>query len=235
MNIIQPPRSVPQYQLKSELARFCLPAANRDPNRKLAWTNSICLLFLLIGIFGAKSPVSTIKPVKPTEEALPVIIEQATPPPTTADDQKREDTDKTAPDSPQIVAVVPDSPAVNFAVPTIGNVLLAKGMAAVPPASPLRQVAPIKRLPANLNSTGRGGERPDPTYPPLALQQGLQGSVTLSITVDETGLITSIDIKQSSGSSLLDRSALEFVKKHWVIPPAEGSRQYEATITYRLR
>ncbi len=43
----------PAYVLRDDLARLCLPAAQRDPDRQLAWVNSICLLFLLIGILGA--------------------------------------------------------------------------------------------------------------------------------------------------------------------------------------
>ena len=250
MNPARTPQSLPQLQLRSELARLCLPAANRDPDRKLAWVCSICLLFLLIGIFGAKAPVSAITPVKPFDDALPVILEQATPPPTvTTEPQKIEEPAKSTADAPQIVAVNLDSPAINFAVPAIGNILLPKGMVALsqitplpdkgmvamPQTTALRETAPIKRLPAALNSTGRTGERPAPEYPPLALRRGLQGSVTLSITVDESGLITAIAVKRSSGYSLLDHSALDFVKKHWIIPPAADSRQYESTITYRLR
>jgi len=37
------------YQLKSDLARVCLPAPGRTVPRRLAWANSISLLFLLIG------------------------------------------------------------------------------------------------------------------------------------------------------------------------------------------
>ena len=44
----------PAYELKDELARLCLPAANRDANQKLAWVNSVCILFLIVGIFGAR-------------------------------------------------------------------------------------------------------------------------------------------------------------------------------------
>jgi protein TonB len=63
---------------------------------------------------------------------------------------------------------------------------------------------------------------------------GLQGSVALSITVNEEGRITAIEVKQSSGFKVLDNSALNWVRQHWVIPPANGSKLYEATITYRL-
>ncbi|MFZ1072289.1 MAG: hypothetical protein WAO21_02530 [Verrucomicrobiia bacterium] len=33
------------YELKDELARFC----HRDRNQRLAWANSVCILFFLIG------------------------------------------------------------------------------------------------------------------------------------------------------------------------------------------
>lgn len=58
-------RTTPAYELKDELARFCLPAANQDSNLKLAWVNSICILFLCIGILGARRGVIAIKPVPP--------------------------------------------------------------------------------------------------------------------------------------------------------------------------
>jgi len=35
----------PGYELTDELARLCLPAMNRDSDRKLAWLNSVCILF----------------------------------------------------------------------------------------------------------------------------------------------------------------------------------------------
>ena len=71
----------PVYELKDELARLCLPQANRDPNLKLAWVNSICILFLLIGIFGARRGLIAIKPAPPLEEIIPVVIEPITLPP----------------------------------------------------------------------------------------------------------------------------------------------------------
>jgi hypothetical protein len=43
-------------QLKSELARICLPAPHAHAERNLAWTNSICLLFLIIGWLASVRP-----------------------------------------------------------------------------------------------------------------------------------------------------------------------------------
>ena len=71
----------PGYELKDELARFCLPAANQDSNLKLAWVNSICILFLCIGILGARRGVIAIKPVPPIREEIPVVVQPAVLPP----------------------------------------------------------------------------------------------------------------------------------------------------------
>ena len=58
-------QTTPHYELKDELARLCLPSASRDVSLKLAWVNSVCLLFLLIGFAGARRGVIFIKPVPP--------------------------------------------------------------------------------------------------------------------------------------------------------------------------
>ena len=50
---MHPNQPTPAYELKDDLARLCLPSASRDVNLKLAWVNSVCILFLLIGIAGA--------------------------------------------------------------------------------------------------------------------------------------------------------------------------------------
>ena len=81
----------------------------------------------------------------------------------------------------------------------------------------------MRNLPAVLNTTGSGGERPQPPYPKIALEQGQQGSVTLRMTVDDAGLIQTIEVAQSSGFPVLDHSALEFVKRHWTVPARQGS------------
>jgi hypothetical protein len=44
------------YALSSDLARLSLPAEYVDSYRNLAWTNSICFLFLVIGLIGLKAP-----------------------------------------------------------------------------------------------------------------------------------------------------------------------------------
>src|SRR5437773_7396930 len=60
--------------LSSELAKLCLPATFRDEFRKLAWVDSICLLFLVIGLIGLKAPKTVVKPINQPLEAVPVVF-----------------------------------------------------------------------------------------------------------------------------------------------------------------
>jgi len=230
-------RTMTGSEWQARLPRFCLPAPRREPERRLAWVNSICTLILLIGIFGAKSATTSIRPLPPIQEANAVIVEPLpAPPPTPIERQQQEQNEQEKSDAPQVVVVTPDVPSISFSVPTIGNLVVPNAVAVAPPPAPLQTVAPLRREPKVINSTGAGGERPQPPYPTIALEQGQQGSVVLLLSVDDTGVVKGIELKESSGSSILDRSALDFVKRHWVVPPGqEGARTYEATINYRLK
>jgi len=233
-------RTGPGYALQSDLARLCLPAATRDPDRKFAWTNSICALFLVIGLFGRQAVIHIQLP-PPLEEILPTIIEPlVAPPPATVQEVKP---NQMAPqekqEAPQVVVVTPDSPGIRFSVPTLGTLLAPAALSAAPPLRPLRPPDPVAQPVARkqlvtLQNTGLGGERPQPPYPPLALARGQQGTVVLLLSVDAVGVIQTIEVNRSSGFPLLDRGTLEFIKNRWTVPPGDGTRTFEATIRYRL-
>jgi TonB family protein len=227
-------QSLPGYELKSELARFCLPSAHRDVNRNLAWVNSICILFLLIGIVGAKPAKMVVRHPPPIEEIIPTIIEPPPPPPTTAPEQvMSDDSQQEKPNTPQVVVATPQAPNISFSVPTIANLVVPNGMATAPPLNPMRPIVPIRNLPASLGDTGASGDRPAPDYPPIAKAQGIQGAVTLLMTADDAGSVADIKVTTSSGSSLLDRAATDFVKRHWILPTS-GGRLFETRIIYQL-
>ncbi len=224
--------TTPAHQLKSELARVCLPSAQRDPNRKLAWVNSLCIFILAIGVLGDKRGSYVLKKPPPLAEPIPIVIEPVAPPPTRVEaQQSQEDNTQDKSEAPQVAAVTIETPAINFSVPTVGNLIVPAALAAAPPAAPLKL---IRNQPTTINSTGQGGERPDPLYPKIAQDLGQQGAVLLSMTVDENGAITAIEVKESSGSVVLDRSALEFVKRHWLLPAGPAGRIFEAPINYVL-
>ena len=229
-------RTQPGYELESELTRVSVHAADRDPNRKLAWVNSICILFFLIGVVGSKPAAIRIKPLPPEEEISAAIVEPLPPPPQTQSEQQPQEQNNQEPvDTPQIVVVTLEAPTINFAVPTIGNLVVPSAVAQAPPVAPLKRIAPLRTQPTLLNTTGSGGDRPQPPYPKIALEQGQQGSVTLRMTVDDAGIISTVEVVQSSGFPVLDRSAMDFAKRHWTVPPEKGTRIYEATINYKLQ
>lgn len=62
-------------------------------------------------------------------------------------------------------------------------------------------------------------ENKSPQYPKLARQRGQEGEVTLRVEVSGQGQALNVSIQKSSGHSLLDKAALDAVKK-WRFRPA---------------
>jgi len=164
-----------------------------------------------------------------------VILEPYQPPPTESEQRQANTEEQEKPETPQVVVVTPETPAINFAVPTLGNLVAPSALAQPPPLNPLVPPAPLKRVPSALNDTGVTGQRPRPPYPRIALEQAQQGSVTLLISADDSGTIVSVEVKKSSGYPVLDRGAVDYVKRHWTVPAGTGSHLFETTITYQLQ
>jgi TonB family protein len=240
MNTVNANSDAARYQLKSELARACLDTPRVHGRRRLAWTNSVCILYLFVGIAGFRpSPPAPIL-VKPLQEPVPVVIEPLPPPPAPPaaeikPEEQPKDSDKPA--VPNLVLVTPDSPAINFAVPTPGGIVVPFIQAMAPPAeaAPQRVVAAPAPAPSTLKSTGEGGDRPLPPYPKMAQDLAQQGTVVLLLTADEAGIITAAEVKESSGSSILDHASVEHVKKHWTVLPGPRGRLFLAPISYTLK
>ena len=224
MNNTDANRTTPGYELKDELARFCLPSANRDANLKLAWVNSVCILFLLIGIAGARRGIIAIKPVPPIRQEVPVVVQPTVLPPQ-AIAQKPEQAQPI--NQPRVLVALPSAPNVNFGIPTIGTLVVPAALASPPQAAPARI--------SSLNNTGAGGDRPEPPYPPIARETGEQGTVKLLLGADATGNVVSVDVKESSGFPVLDRATVDFIKRHWRLLAGDDNRFFETSITYLLQ
>jgi TonB family protein len=223
-------RTSPAYELKDELARYCLPPANRDPNRKLAWVNSICILFLIIGVAGAKSGFIDLKPPPPLPaEPVPVFLE---PPPATTETAQPQETPQEKPEAQRVVVAVPNSPNIVFSVPTIANVLAPSGVPTAPPANPTEPVQSLQSQPVTLESGG--SERPSPDYPSYLQDRGEHGAVTLLITVNTSGVVSDVKVAATSGFPDLDEYAARYVKRRWIIPPENGNLQFKTTLRFVL-
>lgn len=224
----------PKYQLTDELAHYCLPEGRQDPNRTLAWLNSVCLLFLLVGILGANQPTIRLKRPPPLQPEIVPVVMTPPPPPPEQQPEKVEPTAEPKAEAPSVVAVTLDSPSVNFSVPTIGNLVVPNGVAVAPPAEPMKPLAPLVQAPANIGNTGKGGDRPAPLYPDLAVQEHQEGSVTVLFSVDQNGRVTSARITKSSGHTLLDHSAFEAIQR-WTMPRGATNQLYETTADFILQ
>ena len=73
-----------------------------------------------------------------------------------------------------------------------------------------------------------------PSYPPIARRRGEQGKVLLYVLVKADGSAGQVELRNSSGSSTLDQSALEAVK-HWRFIPARlGADNIDSSVLVPL-
>ena len=82
-----------------------------------------------------------------------------------------------------------------------------------------------------------GGGGPLPIYPKNALDQNLEGSVTLTINVGDEGAITSVEIAKSSGHKILDEAAVRAIRKGWAFKPGMTKGKLtpgKSTITFEF-
>lgn len=80
------------------------------------------------------------------------------------------------------------------------------------------------------------GVNPKPPYPMLARRRGDQGVVLLHVHVRADGSVVAAEIRQSSGSSLLDDAALQTVRESWRFIPARlNSAPVESWVEVPIR
>ena len=95
--------------------------------------------------------------------------------------------------------------AESVPLPTGGTHLLS-GMPAAAPTPPADSAATV------LSS-------PPPRYPPTAFRNGITGTVKVGLDIDDTGRVTAVDVRHSSGNKDLDAAALEAARR-WRFNPA---------------
>jgi protein TonB len=211
-----------EYALSSNLAKLSLPAEYADSYRNLAWTNSICFLFLVIGLIGLKAPKVIQKPLVQVTESAPVIF---TPPEDQPKPEPEVQPDEPAPpdapvETPQVVTVAaPADAPVAFAVPVQGAVAVAKEARLATPPPPVIHTAtgPTKFDP----NAKDGGSYPWPDYPREAQIHQYQGTATIEFKVDEAGHLIFAKLQKSSGYTIFDDAALSMIKNRWRFPPGQ--------------
>lgn len=93
-----------------------------------------------------------------------------------------------------------------------------------PVAAPAPALTPIAPAMAATRPEPIAGRTPAPRYPPQALRRGERGTVVVRADIGPDGVPTSVGIASGSGSRLLDRAALDAVKR-WRFRPAQANGQ----------
>ncbi len=81
---------------------------------------------------------------------------------------------------------------------------------------------------------GSKGKFPQPPYPSWARSRGVAGSVTLAVSHDATGTVTSVRVLATCGDSQLDSYTSAFIQRRWRFP-AGSPRTHRQQVIYRLR
>ncbi len=103
----------------------------------------------------------------------------------------------------------------------------------VKPLPPIEPAAPVEKpvlptTPPSFNAAYL--DNPPPRYPPLARRAGEQGRVLLRLHVTAGGLAEKVELKESSGSTSLDTTALETVKRWRFVPARQGDQAVAAWV-----
>ncbi len=80
-----------------------------------------------------------------------------------------------------------------------------------------------------------GMSNPRPTYPLLARRRGLEGRLLLQVQVGPDGAVTGVEVKESSGHTVLDRAAVRTLHRWRFTPAREGDRAVAASIEVPIR
>lgn len=185
-------------------------------------------------------PPKVEEPPKPEEKPLPrvqpkVVVKVDTPKPKEDVPPPPNEEAKEVPKEPVpiVIGVTMDSTtaAGGFAV-QVGNTTYGKASKdVVDPASVKNYAAPKYAPPGSADSEPviLGEVKPD--YPPEAKKNDIEGQVRLRVTIDETGVVTTVAVISGPGYGL-NEAARDAVKRAKFKPAIKGGEAVGYTITY---
>ena len=212
-----------------------LEPKTRDAHLVSAWTAGLALLCLGVGLHGAAQPLlprDTLVKVDVGDDAVlvesfqaPAAAEEAPPEP----EMKQQEIE--IPSLPEITP--PLTPPEMVEITPIEE---SREMPAQKPAE--KKIEPAKPAPRSAaKSTGQssaggsgspvlfkggGGARfPSPSYPAFARSAKQEGTVRLLVTVETSGVPSSVEVIGSSGFPSLDSAARDTIERRWRWPSGD--------------
>ena len=157
---------------------------------------------------------------RPAPLRITLVPLERTPPPATAPmPMPAHQVDRETP--PPIIAatpVVPLAPAVPLALAPAP--VVTPPVPSADPAPPVAAAAPAALIPPDGQAATL--HNPAPVYPLEARRRRQQGIVRLRVTVSVDGRVEDIAVARTSGFDLLDRAALEAVRRWTFVPGSRG-------------
>jgi protein TonB len=108
-------------------------------------------------------------------------------------------------------------------------------------STPTAAVRPTRQNNTGVTATARimakplYRQNPAPAYPRKARRMGYEGTVMLKVLVDENGRVRDLMVLESSGYSILDRTALASVRKWLFEPGTEGGIKKKMWVKVPIR
>lgn len=164
----------------------------------------------------------TLPPEPPVEEAPPEVVEEeiqlpepvVEPPPVNEVAVVEEE----PPPVPEKVAPRPQPTAAPASTP--------RPKAQTRPATPAPRPQPARVVEARPDV----GKNPPPRYPESARRQGWEGRVMVRASVGADGRVQSVAVQRSSGHAVLDRAALDAVRRWRFHPRTENGQSMPSVV-----
>jgi len=138
-------------------------------------------------------------------------------------DQPAATIDAPKPAEPEVRKTQP-TPTRQTPLPPISNAPPSERAIAAPPAAPAPAAPAANAGQVSLPRTDASHlNNPKPVYPASSRRAGEQGRVLLSVYILPDGNVGEIKLKQSSGHTRLDQSALESVRRWRYLPAKRGN------------
>lgn len=110
--------------------------------------------------------------------------------------------------------------------------ILAKPVAAVPPAPTLQPAEKPRELKGRALDSAMAALAREEFYPREAIERGWEGRVVLLLSLDPGGRVTGIEVASPSGHAILDDAALRAATRIAVLPG--GRRQVLLPVEFHL-
>ena len=214
--------------------------------RPVIWMNAVCTAFLAVGVLGIRQSSNRLAEKPQISESAFVPVEVFRPPPPLPETEPDRSSTPSAeevnlPALPTLAVVAIDDPAkAAFAVPLLNVTAVTNRVefVALPPPHDVARKEKAdtgpKRWEGAISNGVIGGEFPRPDFPREAVIRHESGTVEVLVAVKEDGTIENAEIQSTSGSAILDRHALQFLKRKWRWP-AGGRREFIVPVEFSLQ